>query len=237
MDSFRRRPEQRSEVKPEYDRSADSIRVLAALEGEGWTKSATPHEGWHQLSLHDGSTIEYDPQRVVESTVFATSEGADEVVEAMTHAGYTYMGTVRGDGDNLIFLRPHSLELNFDRVEGVEVKRDEEGFFLQAGTLRAEFGTVFEGDYEGVDHTKAIEIHIERVSENELDPQGRNPQAASMSFIGEIKAILQQLRNMGYETVASCPSDPRRYRIYNRMGMEPVGDGELIAKIDDLLAR
>lgn len=63
-----------------------------------------------------------------------------------------------------------------------------------------------------------------------LDPfqsaseRGRAPQIASSSFLREFMLAMRQLRTAGYTTILGEPTDQRRERVYQAMGMSVIRD-------------
>ena len=111
------------------------------------------------------------------------------------------------------------------------------------GTLLVELASIASLEDYGLKGNKdeCVEVHIERIDTEggeKGDPKARNPQIAKSSLFSELRTLARQLKAMGYKTIFSCPSDPRRYRVYRRIGMKPIGDeGELYADVDELINR
>jgi len=138
------------------------------------------------------------------------------------------------------YLRPFDHPPLIDQVTvGVaSTSRDSYDFYVQSGTLRAYLNETSMGSFI---HKGIIQVDIERVpEEGQLvfvpgSTQGRNSKIANNDARRRIKLILEQIRRSGYPVVVSVPSDERRSRLYQRVGMKPLNEDILVGVIDQML--
>lgn len=62
----------------------------------------------------------------------------------------------------------------------------------------------------------------------------RNPEIAKGSLFAELKQLLVILKGLGYKKIIASPSDERRKRIYQKMGMTPIHRNLLMGEIEKL---
>lgn len=178
---------------------------------------------------------------------FSIGDKAKADIEAY-FPSYSYIGTTTqqenswNNADH--FLSSRLENINYPTVPGVVTKFDVFGimFTMTIGTLQFTIRTtnpylLSEHDYfRRTGNAETICTMIMRRTEpvdathkhafNQVSDQARNPKLARASFLREFTAGMQQLRLMGFKTAFGQPTDERRLKVYQSMGMETFKEGD-----------
>lgn len=231
----------KKEIDQYFDKSDARKRVFQKLQHD-YLKIGTVDElknipkDWTVYSIDGGKITAADPKKIILN--YAPSE--DTSYEKI---GWKKIGTMY-DGYSKVLAAPCETELDFQRIPGVEIHQTADDVWFQISTLTVDILPHITDDVVERDTTAEINIARSQVPGNKANLTKEhfhttNPDIASTSLVSELKLMLQQLKSMGYTKISAVPSDERRNRVYQRMGMKPAQNDEeslvLIARIDDLL--
>jgi hypothetical protein len=231
------------------------------LQGIGWNyyhHSDDLPRNFSSITLEE-NTLGYDPT-IMEYALTDNWGSSFNDVRSALRGIESQLAYWRGMGISLVdkievayFLRTRIAALGVTPDNGIEIGtsiNDQEQMFdiIKVGSLLMEVNPIYPLDYpekekypDNIDLSKHAVINIRRqVDDNDdLNYDGRNPKIARPNFISEIKKAVRQLKHIGFKTLSCYPTDQRRRRIYERMGLQPLDireskPGQLFAHINDL---
>ena len=73
---------------------------------------------------------------------------------------------------------------------------------------------------------------------SEITFHSRNPEVAKPTLVRELREFIHIIDSLGYKKIIAYPSDDRRERIYQKMGMIPIpGEDYLIMDVKSTIQR
>ena len=236
-------------VEKDFNRVESYVRTTENLRGKGWDISEKQEKtfpaSWYQIFLNENQVFGVD-ESVFEVILL---HDFDRSISELEPSGWKKIGL---DTHGLhVYMRPRLSSLDFKRLDNVKINEEKDVFLIQVGTLIASLWPVLKSDLGSAgfnvdDQEKWCEISIERAGLFQQKPvddqkdqvnanQKRNPSVASSSIYSDVKTLFMQLNEMGYKYIVALPSDARRARVYQRIGMKPFVNDMLFVKIDELL--
>lgn len=151
--------------------------------------------------------------------------------------------------EKVYYLRPRINQLNYSKVEGVNITVIKNGSGYYCEQLIIDdlvfnvhiHSNLFKDDSDGFT-IEVLDMNRATTNSDEEDTNinwsGRNPQIAKNNLMSQIKKVMEQIKLLGFRYVITEPTDERRYRIYKKMGMRDIDpieyNKQLILDLNDV---
>lgn len=226
------RPPRHLELDPKpIDLLETKRSVLNQLRGQDWQMPSSEHS----------AKLDYNVLKIACTNLVADDSElfAQWLTRVQQLAGWRLINTNHGSRFSVAhFLTPRLGELT-KPLPGVTItpKIDAAGDFVTIGTLVLKVTPLTPIEYvksswmDSYDYQRAASVTMERNTDQEqnTDPLSdlrRNPKVAENNFLAEFMLGMRQLCAAGYTTVFGQPTDWRRVRVYQALGMDIVNASE-----------
>lgn len=218
---------------------------------QAWSTNATEAQShWKKLTYSEGKALYYDPNVMETSTVIDYKPNLDDPeangrMMAEHVQSWRYLGST---GREHHFISVYLNQLHLPVLPGVELlfARDDkadplplgDNFKLTIGTLHMDaipqdlaVPLNYPWRAADTDWERTLSLQIGRrqpgyfargLTISPYKDHKREPELTEPGLLREMTMGFRQLRLMGFKHVIGEPTDPRRLRIYTKLGMTPV---------------
>lgn len=231
--------------------------ALDRLQGTAWYETDSTHaahDDYVTVLMDSGKPLCFDPKRITADqlrTFPAQQTGAwcwPQAEVAKYLPSWRGVGRLHGRQETQLYLNPRLTTLEYKTLPEVTIREHDvsAATIIQIGSLElfvdmirpselADFRSFIPKD---LDWDNTCHLAMKRDTVKSMDSSEHHPEVAQPTFLREFKLGLEQLRRLGVSAAIGRPSDGRRARIYEAMGMQlvwnEVGDDFTLIRLNDL---